>query len=170
MPKLQKAFMLNNKPVENTGDKIMGHRVFQYIEEHDPSITESTDTLLIVDNKGNVKEVLVIETGCGHNTSHVASWESTPVTPETSGQIQELLTIDNRPVENTGNKILGHPVYQHIDLAKDYETKKLLILDCNNELKETLSITASCSADNTPYICAWGTKKKTTTVDFPEVK
>ncbi|AUR94738.1 hypothetical protein NVP1198B_29 [Vibrio phage 1.198.B._10N.286.54.F4] len=66
--KVEQTIMINGDEVVDSGQKIMGHRIFELTRDDDEN------TKYVVDNKGNVRSIIRIEADCSQNYGYVSEF------------------------------------------------------------------------------------------------
>ncbi|AUR94221.1 hypothetical protein NVP1193O_090 [Vibrio phage 1.193.O._10N.286.52.C6] len=66
--KIEQTIMIDGNEVVDSGQKIMGHRIFE------KSCDDDYNTKYVVDSKGNVKSVITIEADCNQNYGYVSDF------------------------------------------------------------------------------------------------
>lgn len=68
--KLETTTVIGGIEVVDSGDKIMGHRIFVNKNESDYGLH-----LYVVDSKGNLKSKITVNAGCGQNVGYISDWD-----------------------------------------------------------------------------------------------
>ncbi len=63
--KIEQTIMIDGNEVCDSGQKIMGHRIFDLVND------DNENTKYIVDSKGNVKSIITITASCNQNYGFV---------------------------------------------------------------------------------------------------
>lgn len=71
--KIQQTTVIDGVEVVDSGDKIMGHRIFECVHDDD------SNTKYIVDGKGDVKSIIKIYADCSQNSGYVSGFEVSDV-------------------------------------------------------------------------------------------
>ena len=66
--KIEQTVMINGEEVVDSGQKIMGHRIFELTRDDDDN------TKYIVDSKGNVKSIITVQADCNQNYGYVSDF------------------------------------------------------------------------------------------------
>ena len=66
--KLETTTVIGGVEVEDSGEKLMGHRIFLPKDEDDGL------TMYIVDSNGNLKSKINVSVDCGQNVGFISDW------------------------------------------------------------------------------------------------
>lgn len=67
--KLETTTVIGGIEVLDSGEKIMGHRIF--VNKNDDDVLY----LYVVDSKGNLKSKITVNAGCGQNVGYISEWD-----------------------------------------------------------------------------------------------
>ncbi|CAH9014720.1 conserved hypothetical protein [Vibrio phage 424E50-1] len=67
--KIEQTIMIDGKQVIDSGQKIMGHRIFESTQD------DEDNTKYVVDSKGNVKSVITITADCSQNYGYISDFQ-----------------------------------------------------------------------------------------------